>query len=73
MVVPDPPQPPRLVREVLGTGRIPDVMTEIFAVHFLTVHKDGGGGGLPAEKWAGRGLHSFLEHLASGVDPAAGL
>ena len=30
------------------------------------------GGPLPTEKRSGRGIHSFLGHLASGVDPVPG-
>ena len=30
------------------------------------------GGLLSPEKWSGRGVHSFLSHLASGMDPVPG-
>ena len=71
-VVPDPPQPHWLPGEALVNGWLPDVMTEIPASCFLMAHEDWGGG-LPTEKRSGRGLHSFLAHLASGVDPVPGL
>ena len=71
MAIPNPPWPPRSVGEVLGTGQLPDTMTGILAIRFQTVHEDGGG--LPTEKRADRGFHSFLAHFASGVDPVPSL
>ena len=67
MIVLDPPRPPRLVGEVLGTVRLPDNLTEILENRFRTVCEDVGGG-MSTEKRVGRGLQSFLAHLAPGVD-----
>ena len=71
MVAPDPPWPPRLVGEVLGTGRLPNALTKILASRSQTVREDGGE--LSMEKQASWGLHYFLAHLVLGVDPVPGL
>ena len=73
MVFPNPPQPPQLVGEVLGIGRIPDTLIKILASRFWMVRGDGGGGGLSTDKLTGRCLYSFPVHLASGVDLIPGL
>ena len=70
MVDPDPPRPPWLVREVLGTGQIPGDLVKALSERFRVTREDGGP--LSAEKRSGRGVNSFLDHLASGVDPVLG-
>ena len=67
MVNPGPPWPPLLVAEALGTGSIPAELSAILVAHFRTVRKDGAA--LLAEKRLGRGIHSFLAQMASGLDP----
>ena len=71
MVVPDPPRPSRSLREVTGNGQLPNALTKILASCFCMVRKDGEG--LSMDNRAGLGIHSFLSHLASGVDPVPGL
>ena len=66
MIDPDPPRPPRLVGEVLRTVRLPNNIIEALTVQFCVTREDGGS--LLTEKWSGRGAHSLLAHLASGLD-----
>ena len=56
---------------VLGIDVLPEAMTEVLMSLFRTIHNDGGG--LPMVKRSGRRLHSFLMHLALGVDPLPSL
>ena len=71
MGAPDPSQPPRLVGEVLGTGRIPDDLVGALLARFRITWQEGG---LISEELSPRrGIHAFLGHLASGVDPTLGL
>ena len=67
MVEPDPPRPPQLVGEVLRTGRIPDNIVEALLARSWITREDGGL--LSMEKRSGRGVHYFLAHLDSRVDP----
>ena len=43
MVASDPPQPPRSVEEVLGTGPLPKELVEALSEQFRTRNKEGGG------------------------------
>ena len=70
MVDPDPPRPPRSVGEVLGTGRLPRNLVKATSAWFRVTREDGRP--LSVEKQSGRGVHSFLAHLASGVDLVPG-
>ena len=71
MFDPEPPRPPRLVVEVLGTGAIPSNIFRILAGRFWEVHEDGMD--LPPDKRSGQGIQPFLAQLASGVDHIPGL
>ena len=70
MVNPDLPWPPRLVGEVLGTVRLPTILLSQFwrgsGSQGRMVHR------CLTEKRYGHGVHSFLDHLASGVEPVLG-
>ena len=55
MVDPDPPQPPWLVGEVIGTGHLPDKILEALSGRVRTVREEGGP--LSTEKRTGQGLH----------------
>ena len=70
MVDPIPPRPPQLVGGLLRNGQIPNNIVEALLEWFRVMREDSGS--LPMEKRSGRGLHSFLYHLASGVDPVPG-
>ena len=70
MVEPDPPRPPRSVGEVLGSGRFPDDLVNALSARFRVVREDSGS--LTTEKRSDRGVHAFLVHLASRVDPVPG-
>ena len=70
MVDPNPPRPPRLVGGLLRNGQLPNNRVEALLGRFQVTREDGGS--LPMEKRSGRGLHSFLYHLTSGVDPVPG-
>ena len=63
----NPPPLPRLVGEVLGTGQLPDNLVAALLARFRVTKEDGGP--LSPEKRYGRGVYSFLAHVASGVDP----
>ena len=65
------PRSPWSVAEVLRTGTIPAELAAILAAHSLTVRKDGSARTL--EECTGRGLHSFLSHIALGEVPVPGL
>ena len=65
------PRSPRLVLETLGTGTIPADLAVILVAHSQTVSKDGTA--CTPEECMGRGLHSFLSHLALGEVPFPGL
>ena len=71
MVESPPPRPPRLVVEALGTGEIPGELSAILAGRFRTVRKDGAA--LLSDKLSVRGINSFLEQVAPGVDRIHGL
>ena len=71
MVKMDPARTLRLVTEALGTGAIPSDLSAIPASHFREVRK--GGMALPPDKRSGRGIHSFLAQLESGVNQIHGL
>ena len=64
---PQPPLVARLVGEVLGTVRLPEELVEALPGQFLTVWEEGGP--LSMERRNGRGIHSFLIHLTSRVEP----
>ena len=70
MVNLNPPLPPQLVGEVLGTKRLPGNLVAALSDQ-LQVTKEVGGP-LSPEKRYGRGVHYFLDHLASEVDPVPG-
>ena len=70
MVGLDPPPPPRSVGEVLGTGQMPGDLVAASLVRFQLTKEDDGL--LSLKKRSGRGVESFLAHLASGVDPVPG-
>ena len=71
MVNPGLPRSPRSVAEALGTGTIPAELAAILAEHSRTVRKDGTE--RTPEERTGRGLHSFLSHLALGEVPVLGM
>ena len=56
---------------MLGTSRIPENLVEALLARFRVTREDGGSPS--TEKRYGCGVHSFLDHLASGVDPVPGL
>ena len=70
MFDPDPYRPPQLVGEVLSTGRLPENIVEALSLRFRIVQEDEIP--LSTEKRSGRGIHSLLSHLASGVDLVLG-
>ena len=55
----------------MGTGEIPAELAATLAAHSLTACEFGAA--LTPAKRSGRGIHSFLAHLKSGVDPVPGL
>ena len=71
MVNQGPPQTPHSVAEALGTGAIPADLAAILAAHSRTVREDGTA--RTPEERSGRGIHSFLAHLALGEVPVSGL
>ena len=73
MVDLDPPPPPRLVEEVLGTVQLPNNLVVALSDRPRVKKEDGGK--LSPEKRSGQVVHSFLAHLAhlaSGADPIPG-
>ena len=68
---PKPLRLPRLVGEVLRTGQLPDDLVGALEDRFRVTVEEGGY--LSSEILTGRGLHAFLGHLASGVEPYPGL
>ena len=70
MVKLDPHPPPWSVEEVLGTARLPGSLVAALSA-WLQVRKEDGGP-LSPEKRSGQGMHSFLSHLASRVEPVPG-
>ena len=68
---PDPPRPPGSAGKVLGTRLLPNYLIRTLSDRFQVTRE--GGGGISLELRAGRGLHTFLGHLASRVDPVLGL
>ena len=70
MVNPDPPWPPRLAGEVLGTGHLQGELVEELSYRFRTIWEYGGL--LYTDRQSGRGIHYSLSHLASGFDPVPG-
>ena len=73
MVDLDPPPPPRLVEEVLGTIQLPNNLVVALSDRPRVKKEDGGK--LSPEKRSGQVVHSFLAHLAhlaSGADPIPG-
>ena len=67
----DPPQPLRSVKEVRGTSGLPDEIVGYLSARLRVTRE--GGRPLSSERRAGRGVHAFLGHLASGADPVPGL
>ena len=67
MVDPGAPRPPWLVAEDLKTEVIPAELATILVTHSQTICMDRAA--LTPEKRSGRGIHSFLAQLTSGVDP----
>ena len=67
----DPPQPPWLVGEVIGTGRLTYNIYGDFTARFLVTREERGL--LYAELRSVRGLHTFLSNLASRLEPSPGL
>ena len=70
MVDLNPPRPPWLVVEDLGTGQLPEELVEARLGWFQDTKEDCGM--LLAEWHKGRGVLAFLIHLASRVDPVSG-
>ena len=70
MVSHDPPPPLWSVGEVLGIGRLSDDLVAELSAGFQFTKEYGGT--LSTEKRSGRGVHSFLFHLASGVATVSG-
>ena len=70
MVDPEPPQTPRLVGEVIRTVQHPDDLVEALFRQFRVTRDDGRS--LLTEKRYGCGVHSFLTHFASRVEPVLG-
>ena len=70
MVDPNPPRPPWSVGEMLRTGRFPNNLFEAVSARFRDTKEDVGL--LLTEKRSGRGVHYFLAHLASRMDPVPG-
>ena len=56
---------------MLGTGGLPEDIIRDFSDRFSVTREEGGA--LSLELRSGRGLYAFLEHLASGMDPAPNL
>ena len=56
---------------MLGTGGLPEDIIRDFSDRFSVTREEGGE--LSLELRPGRGLYAFLEHLASGMDPAPNL
>ena len=69
--IPRPPHPPWLVGEVIGTGRPPYDIYGDLSYRFLVTSEERGL--LYAELRSLQGLHIFLSHLASRLEPAPGL
>ena len=67
MVDLDPPTSPWLVGEVLRTGRLPGDIVAALSARFRVTKEEGGL--LSPEKRSRWGVHYFLAHLVSGVDP----
>ena len=55
---------------MLGIGQLLGDLVEALLAWFRVTREDGGS--LSIEKRSGRGVHSFLAYLASGVDPVPG-
>ena len=72
MAAPGPPRPPWLVGEVIVIIQLPGNLSGALLDRFQVTWEDGGGV-LSSELYAGRGLHAFLGHLVSAVDPVPGL
>ena len=70
MIDSNPPRPPQLARELLGTFRLPDKLVEGLSGHFRATKEDGET--ISMEQCTGRGLHAFLSNLAYGVEPVPG-
>ena len=68
---PVPPQPHWSVGEVLGTSPLLNKLVEALLASLWVTRKDGWG--LLLELRYGQGLHAFLWHLASYVDPVTGM
>ena len=66
----NPPPPPWLVGEVLGTGRLPDNISAALSDRFQVTNEDSEP--LSPEKRSGRGVHSSLTHPSSRVDLVPG-
>ena len=71
MGVPDPHWLPRSVGEVIGTGRLPNNLVRALSARFIVTREDGGL--LSSYLSSGQGIHAFLGHLTSRVDPDPGL
>ena len=56
---------------MLGTGRNPDDLVGALLDRFQATWEDDGGLSLELRTW--RGLHAFLRHITSGVDPVPGM
>ena len=70
MVYPDPPRLHRSVEDMIGTSLLPDYLVGALLEQFCVTREDVGL--CFTEKCSGWGLHYFLGHLASGVDPVLG-
>ena len=65
------PQPPLLVEEVLGTGRLPDNFVGALSIRFRVTDKEGGT--LLLNLRSGQGLHTYLGILAARLESAPGM
>ena len=67
----NPPWPLQLVRGVLRTCRLPDDIVGALSAWFWVIQEEGGP--LSTELRSRLGLHAFLGHLTSRVDPSPGM
>ena len=70
MVNQDPRWPLRSVGELLGTGRLPNKLAKALSPWLWIIKKYRGD--LSMKVRSGQGIHTFLGHLAYGVDPFPG-
>ena len=71
IVKPHPSCPPQLVGGVLGTGKLHNKLVGDLLYRFQFTWEEGGG--VSSDLRARQGIHVFLGHLPSRVDPVPGL